>query len=518
MGSIFLFLSFYLLCTGSEKQAFLNPPEYIGPVSGEYAVTNRAFQGIPSLATAPGGRLWATWYAGKTPGEGKNNYAVLSTSADDGLTWTEVLVVDPDGEGSVRAFDPELWMAPDGNLYWFWTQAVSHDGTIAGVWSLCIKNPKEAFPRFDSPVRWADGVMMCKPLALSSGEWVLPASTWKKTDNSARMVVSADEGKTWAVRGGCNVPEDVRAYDEHIIVERDDGSLWLLARTSYGIGESESSDHGVTWPELTPSNIPHPGSRFFIHRLSSGNLLLVKHGPMDRKTGRSHLTAFVSTDDGITWNGGLLLDERSGISYPDGQQAEDGRIYIVYDYNRSAERQILMATFCEEDAVAGAPVSGAVRLRQMVSDASGGFEIMSEETAATELFRKGASFHKFAMKGAAAKPFDVGELLFTNRDYSLNECPETLEGARFFCAPIGGTHKVSCMKSGTAYVLTPHPGRNNDSQTQRLLEQGFKKVEHPEVLLFNPSSGNNLCALYQKVCVAGEVFEFGKWGIVLFFP
>lgn len=45
-----------------------------------------------------------------------------------------------------------------------------------------------------------------------------------------------------------------------------------------------------------------------------------KHGPLDTRTSRSHLTAYLSKDDGTTWTGGLMLDERRGVSYPDGQQ------------------------------------------------------------------------------------------------------------------------------------------------------------------------------------------------------
>jgi len=213
--------------------------------------------------------------------------------------------------------------------------------------------------------------MMCKTLVLATGEWVLPASTWRKTNNSARMVVSTDRGKTWSVRGACNVPVAGRAFDEHMFVERKDGSLWLLARTRCGIGESVSTDRGKTWPELQPSAVAQPSARFFIRRLKSGNLLLVKHGPIAERTGRSHLTAFVSTDDGKTWRGGLLLDERNGVSYPDGQQTADGLIYIIYDYSRTKARHILMATFREEDAAAGSHVSGHVKLRQLVSNASG---------------------------------------------------------------------------------------------------------------------------------------------------
>jgi len=75
-------------------------------------------------------------------------------------------------------------------------------------------------------------------MVLSTGEWVLPVSTWAATDRSARMLVSTNQGETWTVRGGCNVPRNVRSFDEHMFIERRDGSLWLLVRTKYGIGET----------------------------------------------------------------------------------------------------------------------------------------------------------------------------------------------------------------------------------------------------------------------------------------
>lgn len=83
----------------------------------EYSLTSRLFQGIPSLSISTNGRLWATWYAGKTPGEDKNNYVVVATSGDNGKTWKEIFILDPDAEGTLRAFDPELWIDPEGRLY-----------------------------------------------------------------------------------------------------------------------------------------------------------------------------------------------------------------------------------------------------------------------------------------------------------------------------------------------------------------------------------------------------------------
>jgi hypothetical protein len=67
-----------------------------------------------------------------------------------------------------------------------------------------------------------------------------------------------------------------------------------------------------------------------------------------------------------------MLDERLGVSYPDGQQTKDGLIHIIYDFNRTADRNILMAVFREEDAAAGKVVSRDARLRQLVSKGSGG--------------------------------------------------------------------------------------------------------------------------------------------------
>ncbi len=358
-----------LLITCMVMAPFRNDPEVILNPGPSYASESRLFQGIPSIECTPEGRLWATWYGGTGGGEDETNYVILVTSTDDGHTWSkEVLVVDPDKDGPVRAFDPNIWLDPTGRLWLFWAQAGGHDASLGGVWAITTDAPDKAEPVWSAPRRITDGVMMCKPTVLDTGEWVLPASTWRKTDNSARLIVSADEGKTWTLRGACNVPEKVRAFDEHMVVEKKDDRLWLLARTNYGIGESYSEDRGMTWPELAPSGIAHPSARFFIRRLKSGCLLLVKHGPIDKQTKRSHLTAFLSEDDGETWPFSLLLDEREGVSYPDGVQASEDALYIIYDFDRKGARQILMAVLSEDDIKAGRAVSDTCRLRVLVNE------------------------------------------------------------------------------------------------------------------------------------------------------
>jgi hypothetical protein len=86
-------------------------------------------------------------------------------------------------------------------------------------------------------------------------------------------------------------------------------------------------------------------------KLPSGNWLLVKHGPLDTLTGRVQLMAFLSRDEGHTWEGGFMLDDRS-CSYPFGSQSDDGTIDVSYERQRWVQPEILLAQFTEADVLA----------------------------------------------------------------------------------------------------------------------------------------------------------------------
>ena len=62
-----------------------------------------------------------------------------------------------------------------------------------------------------------------------------------------------------------------------------------------------------------------------------------------------------------------MLDERKGISYPDGFQAPDGTIFISYDRNRATDGEILMARFTENDVVARTVVDAKSKLKMLIS-------------------------------------------------------------------------------------------------------------------------------------------------------
>ena len=350
------------------SDAALQPTPLQCDPPARYRSATRRFQGIPGIERAAGGRLWATWYAGGN-GEGPDNYVLLVTSDDDGATWSEpVLVIDPPGR--VRAFDPCLWHDPLGRLWLLWAQSLEWFDGRAGVWAVRCEDSVERSPVWSQPRRLCNGIMMNKPSVLSTGDWLLPAAIWDRqphrpelvAERRSNVVCSTDRGQTWRLRGGAEVPH--RSCDEHMIVQRADGSLWLLVRTSYGIGQSTSTDGGVTWSDGGPTGLKGPDARFFVRRLRSGRLLLVNH---DTAQARSHLTAWLSEDDGRSWLGGLLLDERVGVSYPDGVEGEDGHLYVIYDRNRREEREILLAVFTEGDVLRGEAVSDGARLKALVN-------------------------------------------------------------------------------------------------------------------------------------------------------
>ena len=500
----------------------LNVNFHPGP---EYGPDERKYQGIPTIERAPSGRLWAACYAGKVH-EDRYNYVIGFTSGDDGETWSDLkFVIDPDGDGPLRTSDPCLWLDPDGRLWLFWWM---NGGGKNQLNAMSTANPDAENPTWTEPRMICPGVMLNKPIVASDGSWLLPTALWRR-ERSCRVVASNDKGKTWTLHGTATVPAPKdRNCDEPMIVERKNGSLWMLVRTNYGIGETVSHDVGKTWTPVKPSKIPHPTSRFFLRRLISNDLLLVKHGPMDKRTSRSHLMAFISKDDGATWQGGLMLDERSVVSYPDGTQSPDGVIRIIYDWNRADDKHILMATFTEEDALAGKDVSGNVRLRVLVNRATGVnpkpwlkdgrfLRLKKNKDGAALLTAPQAELKPV---GGETRQAQVGQLVFSNRDYRFHDkLPQCLHGKRFIFSAIDETEAV-CVRAGAVYVLTPAPERNRDTQADALARQGFVKAAVPEFVLFINKQGHavgaNAVTVFQKTLKPGEKVRLGKWGVILF--
>lgn len=384
-----LFVIFFAGCNPTKKSGkkgnnlyqgenvSLKPPNILfNPENEKYKDKNRPWQGIPSIEVTKNGTLWAVFYSGGAR-ESNENYALVVRSDDKGKTWSDIQIAieHPD---SVRTFDPCIWKDPQDNLWITWVQSYGlYDGRC-GVWAIKTDNPDDTSPKWSTPKRITNGILMNKPTFLFSGEWLLPCALWKdqevagklaesfKNEEYSNVYSSTDNGKSFMLKGGADVPD--RHYDEHKVIEKKDGSLWMLVRTHYGIGQSYSYDGGKTWSTGKSTDWGGPNSRFHISRLASGNLLLVNHY---KNTGRNNIVAMISKDDGKTWEGYLTIDERNAVSYPNATQDIDGIIYIVYDRERYGDgaKEILMATVTEEDILAGKCISKIGKLKIVVNKA-----------------------------------------------------------------------------------------------------------------------------------------------------
>lgn len=81
--------------------------------------------------------------------------------------------------------------------------------------------------------------------------------------------------------------------------------------------------------------------------------------------------AQLSEDDGKTWKYSLLLDPAESVTYPDAVEADDGRIFIIYDYGRTTWKEIRMAQITEADIINGKLCDHSSYLSRIINKAPG---------------------------------------------------------------------------------------------------------------------------------------------------
>ncbi len=347
-----------------------------------FSACHRVWQGIPGIAHTRGGRTFITFYSGGVA-EDYGNFAAVIYS-DDETNFSEPIAV-AFKEGEFRCFDPVLWLDPLGRRWFIWNVMPGEE-----VFASICEDPDAEVLVWSEEFCIGRGIMMNNPVVRANGVWLFPIAIWRKdiyaemrergllpTDVAGAYVYqTSDQGKTFTRLGFVDMPD--RTFDEHMVIEQKDGNLRMLVRLDRGhekgIGESFSSDGGLTWSAGVPA-LEGPSSRFFIQKLPSGRVLFINHHNF---TGRNNLTAFLSEDDGKTFPYSLLLDERKGVSYPDAQFCADGFIRITYDHLRgcfkssleevySFAREILVAKITEEDILAGKLVTEGSELKRVVS-------------------------------------------------------------------------------------------------------------------------------------------------------
>lgn len=327
----------------------------------EVAEAHRAWQGCPAIARTKGGRLFAGWYTGGMFEPCITNYNVLVQSDDGGETWSRpILAVYSDTENRIRNIDIQLWVDEKNRLWVMWTHSpyteTSPEATIrtpfqcdyhnafTGVEALICNDPDADELVWEDPRVVCGGFLRCKPIIRQNGDYVFPAYDWIHEDRYI-LRVSKDQGETFTDVLAAAKPQN-QVFDETMVYEVG-SCLCMMARTNLGYYLwSDSADDGKTWSRPVEFQ-KAPSTRFFIARLSGGQLAYVRNVSDEKRTG---MKVCLSNDDGATWPYELELDDRTSVSYPDLAEGENGVLYIIHDRERDNRTRLNRETWTSDAA------------------------------------------------------------------------------------------------------------------------------------------------------------------------
>ena len=202
--------------------------------------------------------------------------------------WNPVLFTD--AEKSIHLFfkvGPEI---PQWQTWWM------SSGDHGATWS----EPRELVPG-DAGGR---GPVKNKPILLSDGSWLAPASTeYKLWEAFADR--TTDRGMTWERSGNFEINRDIfkgKGAIQPTFWESAPGRVHALMRACDGRAwRSESEDYGKTWTPVRDSGLPNNNSGLDALRLDDGRVLLV-FNPIGKNWGpRTPLSLAISADNGETW-------------------------------------------------------------------------------------------------------------------------------------------------------------------------------------------------------------------------
>ena len=180
----------------------------------------------------------------------------------------------------------------------------------------------------------AEGPLPLPAIGLRSGMYLRPVQGM----GTVSLEASMDRGRSWMPFGG-QLSIDEKVKDGHNypeLIPLRDGRIVLLT-SAHGYNwryRSVSSDFGQTWSSPEPFFL-NPWSSSCITVLPSGKWLLVKNGKIDENLFYlpRKLYAYLSDDEGATWYGGMMLDDRTDAVNPVVCAPGNGSIYIAWSYS-----------------------------------------------------------------------------------------------------------------------------------------------------------------------------------------
>jgi predicted neuraminidase len=291
-----------------------------------------------TIVETPAG-LIAAWFGGTR--EGASDVEIWSSRLVNDKWTKPVSIANGIINDTLRkaCYNPVFYQIPGGDLLLFFKI-----GKNVGDWKGYFKKSS------DNGITWSEriplqegflGPTKSKPIMLSNGKIIAPASIEGSPGWRVYFEVSDDKTKSWRKVGPINTGTDVDIIQPAIIVHKN-GQLQIFCRSKQReMFTSFSNDNGETWTKVEPSGLPNNNSGVDAVNLKDGRFLVVYNHvrPADSlKNGKGPRTPLnvALSKDGKTWYASLILEDSpiSQYSYPFVIQSKDGMVHIVYTWRR----------------------------------------------------------------------------------------------------------------------------------------------------------------------------------------
>lgn len=336
--------------TESGKDAYLKG-ELIYPLDNKPTPQSHA----STIVETPGGMVTA-FFAGtheKHPDVG----IWISRLVDDKWTWPKEVVNGVESD-TLRypCWNPVLFLPDGGDLMLFYKV-----GPSPQTWWGMVMTSKDYGVTWSEPRMLGEhptighllGPVKNKPIQLEDGTIISPTSIEypkeRDEDQDWRVYfeISKDLGKSWNVIGPINDGVKFDAIQPSILTYPD-GSMQVICRTRQNVlAESWSTDQGKTWSVMTGMNLPNPNSGTDAVTLRDGRQLLVyNHSTKagEEPKGRNILNLAIS-NNGKDWTPVMTLENEpiaDGYAYPAIIQSTDGLVHITYTFNRRSIKYVIV--------------------------------------------------------------------------------------------------------------------------------------------------------------------------------
>lgn len=294
-----------------------------------------------TIAELPTGELIASWFGGTHE---KNPDVEIWTSHFRNGQWSKPVSVAngiqyTGSGGTVKRFpcwNPVLFQPRNGPLQLFYKVGPSPD-----TWWGMLITSTDGGNHWSEPRRLPEGILgpiKNKPVELPNGTLLCPTSS---EDQGWRVHFewTPDLGKTWHRTDAINDGKTIGAIQPSVLFEPG-GRLIAIGRSRQGkLWESVSTDNGLTWGNMTLTELPNPNSGTDAVTLRDGRHVLIFN---DTPKGRTPLNVAIQSPGG-EWKRVVTLEDQAGeYSYPAVIESSDGLVQITYTWKRLQVRHVTL--------------------------------------------------------------------------------------------------------------------------------------------------------------------------------